>query len=124
MDLARFRECSAAFGAEKRRWPQRHHALYERFANTPEGMVMLAEAGRTDRFLDALEPAAPEPRRALQIGALTRPTWRRLAKPAAALAASAAVGFVVGYLQSHGTADTGFVAHLLLGPQSLQEIGL
>lgn len=124
MDLDRFKACSAAFGAERRRWPQREHALYDRFANTSEGMAILAEAGRTDRFLDALEPAPPDPRRVRQIGALARPAWRRLGKPAAALAASAAVGFVVGYLQSHGTTDTGVVAQLLLGPQTLQEMGL
>lgn len=124
MDLNRFKECSAAFGAERRRWPQREHPVYDRFANTPEGMAILAQAGRTDRFLDALEPAAPDPRRARHVGALARPAWRRLGKPAAALAASAAVGFVVGYLQSHGAADTGVVAQLLLGPESLQEIGL
>lgn len=124
MDLDRFKECSAAYGAERRRWPQPDHALYDRFANTPEGMAILAEAGRTDRFLDALEPASPDPRRVHLIGALATPVWRRLGKPAAALAASAAVGFVVGYLQSHGATDTGAVAQLLLGPESLQEIGL
>ena len=124
MDLNQFKECSAAFGAERRRWPQREHPLYDWFANTSEGMAILAEAGRTDRFLDALEPAPIDPRRARRIGALARPAWRRLGKPAAALAASAALGFVVGYLQSHSAADTGVVAELLLGPQSLQEIGL
>jgi hypothetical protein len=124
MDLNRFKECSAAFGAERPRWPQRAHPLYDRLANTPEGMAILAEAGRTDRFLDELEPASPNPRHARQIGMLARPAWRRLGKPAAALAASAAVGFVVGYLQSHGATDPGAVAQLLLGPGSLQEIGL
>ena len=124
MDLNRFKECSAAFGAERRRWPQREHAFYDRFANTSEGMAILAEAGRTDRFLDALEPAAIDPRHARRIAALAKPAWRRLGKPAAALAASAAIGFVVGYLQSHSSLDTGVVAQLLLGPQSLQEIGL
>jgi len=121
MHLSRFKECSAAFGAERRRWPQREHALYDRFANTSEGMAILAEAGRTDRFLDALEPAAIEARR---IGALARPAWRRFGKPAVALAASAALGFVLGYLLSHNATDAGGVAQLLLGPQSLQEIGL
>ncbi len=124
MDLDRFKGCSAAFGAERRRWPQREHPVYDRFANTPEGMAILAQAGRTDHFLDALEPAPPDPRRARRIGALVRPVWRRFAMPAAALAASAAVGFLVGYLQSHGITDAGVVARLLLGPQSLQEIGL
>jgi hypothetical protein len=124
MDLDRFKTCSAAFGAERRRWPQREHPTYDRFANTPEGMVILAQADRTDRFLDALEPARPDARRMWGISALARPTWRRLGKPAAALAASAAIGYVVGYLQSRGAADTGVLAQLLLGPQSLQEIGL
>jgi len=124
MDLLRFKECSAAFGAERRRWPQRHWALYDRFAGTPEGMAILAEAGRTDRFLDALEPAFPNPHRARHTGALARPAWRRLGKPAAALAASAALGFVVGYLQARSALDAGAAAQLLLGPQSLQEIGL
>ncbi len=123
MDLDRFKECSTTFGAERRRWPQRDHAIYDRFAHTPVGMAILAEAGCTDRFLDALETAPPDPRRAGRIDALARPAWRRLGKTAAALAASAAVGFVVGYLQSRGTTDTGVVAQLLLGPQSLQEIG-
>jgi hypothetical protein len=124
MDLDRFKTCSAAFGAERRRWPQREHPTYDRFANTPEGMAILAQAGRTDRFLDALEPALPDPRRTRQIGALARPAWRRLGKPAAALAASAAVGFVVGYLLSHGATEASVAAQLLLGPESLQEIGL
>jgi hypothetical protein len=124
MSLDRFKECSAAFGAERRRWPRHEHPLYDRFANTSEGMAILAETGCTDRFLDALEPASPNPRRARHIGALAKPAWRRLSKPAAALAASAALGFVVGYVQSHRAADTGDVAQLLLGPQTLQEIGL
>jgi hypothetical protein len=124
MDFDRFKECCSAFGAERRRWPQRDHALYDRFANTSEGKIILAEAGRTDGFLDALEPAPPDLRRAHAIGALAKPAWQRLAKPAAALAASAALGFVVGYLQSYGVTDTGVAAQLLLGPQSLQEIGL
>jgi hypothetical protein len=127
MDLDRFKELSAAYGAERRRWPQREHALYDRLADTPEGMAILTEADRTDRFLDTLEPAVPDPRRPRRIDALAQPAWRRLAAPTAALAASAAIcvlGFIVGYLQSHGPVDAGGVAQLLLGPQSLQEIGL
>ena len=124
MDLSRFKDCSAAFGAERRRWPQAEHPLYDRFADTPEGMAILAEAERADHFLDALEPARPDPRRARHIAALARPAWSRVGKPAAALAASAIVGFIVGYLQAHDVADAGAIAQLLLGPQSLQEFGL
>ena len=126
MDLSQFKECSAAFGAERRRWPQSDQALYDRFAHTPEGMAILAEAGRTDHFLDTLVPAPPDPRRARGIAALAMPAWWSLGKPAAVLAASAVLGFIVGYLQAHAAAaaDAGAVAQLLLGPQSLQEIGL
>ena len=85
--------------------------------SSPKPVVPTASSMRS-----SLPP--PDPRRARHIGALARPAWRRLGKPAAALAASAALGFVVGYLQSHSAADTGVVAQLLLGPQSLQEIGL
>lgn len=124
MDLNRFKECSAAYGADRRRWPQREHPLYDRFAGTSEGAAILAEAGRTDRFLDALETAAPDPRLAGGIAAIARPAWYRLAKPAAALAASAVLGFAVGFAQARSIADTDIAARLLLGPQSLQEIGL
>ncbi|MBN9279137.1 MAG: hypothetical protein J0I57_16115 [Hyphomicrobium sp.] len=124
MDLDRFKECSAAFGAERRRWPPREHTLYDRFALTPEGMAILADAERTDLFLDALEPAEPDPRRVRDITAIVRPAWQRMAKPAAALAASALLGFALGYMQALSASDAGMASGLLLGPQSLQEFGL
>jgi len=124
MDLNRFKACSAAYGADRRRWPAREHPLYDRFAGTSEGVAILAEAERTDRFLDALETAAPDLRRVGRIAAIARPAWYRLAKPAATLAASAVLGFAVGFAQARSAADTDIAARLLLGPQSLQEIGL
>jgi hypothetical protein len=124
MDLARFKDCSAAFGAERRRWPEREHALYDRFANTREGKAILADAGRIDSFLDMLEPARSDMHRRQLISVLRRPAWRRLGMPIAALAASAVIGFVVGCLQTQDVADVGAVAQLLLGPESLQEFGL
>ena len=42
MDLTRFKACAEAYGAERRRWPAREHALYDRFAGTPEGAAILA----------------------------------------------------------------------------------
>lgn len=124
MDLNRFKDCAAAYGAERRRWPAREHALYDRLAGTPEGTATLAEAERVDRFLDAFEPAAPGPWLARRIGALPEPAWRRYRVPAAAFAASAVLGFALGFAQARGEADAGLVARLLLGPQSVQEIGL
>ncbi len=124
MELHRFKECSAAFGADRRRWPPRQHALYDQFAGTPEGMAVLAQAERADRFLDTLEPTVPNARRVRDIKALARPAWQRMAKPAAALAASALLGFVLGYAQALSASDAGVAGGLLLGPQSLQEFGL
>lgn len=124
MDLNRFKACSAAFGAERRRWPTREQPLYDRFAGTLEGASMLAEAERADRFLDALETAVPDQRVARRVVALSGPTWRHLGAPAAALTASALIGFALGFVQVRSAADTDGAARLLLGPASLQEIGL
>ncbi len=124
MDLDRFKKCSAAYGAERRRWPQREQPLYDRFSNTSEGLAILAEAARTDQFLDTFELAPADSLRVRQVYARARPAWHRLGKATAALAASAVLGFLVGYFQVHGTSDAGAVAQLLLGPNSLQEIGL
>ncbi len=124
MDLNRFTECAAAYGAERRRWPEAEWALYDRFAPTPEGTALLAAAERSDRFLDALEISAPDPRLARRIGVLAKPAWRRLGVPAAAFAVSALLGFALGFMQVHDEGDAGLVGSLLLGPQSLQEVGL
>src|SRR5512145_811413 len=82
MDLDRFKQCSAAFGAERRRWPQREHALYDRFANTPEGMAILAEAGRTDRFLAARATSGHWPGPLGVALASRRQPWRRARRSA------------------------------------------
>lgn len=124
MNLHRFQECCAAFGAERRRWPPHEHTLYDRFAHTPDGIAILADAERTDHFLDALETAEPSSRRVHEIALSVRPAWQRMAKPAAALAASALLGFVLGYMQALSASDAGIASGLLLGPQSLQEFGL
>lgn len=124
MDLNRFKECAAAYGAARRRWPAREQALYDRIAGTAEGNAILAAAERSDRFLDSFAPAAPEPRLARRVSAMSAPAWRRLGVPAAAFAASAALGFALGYAQVRGEADADLAARLLLGPQSVQEIGL
>jgi len=121
MDLNRFTECSAAFGAERRRWPPREHALYDRFAATPEGAAILADAARIDGVLDAWELAAPAPGAVSRTGAIVRRARRRLATLAAALVACAGAGFAVGYAQAQGAADS-LSPDLLLGPRSLPEI--
>ena len=123
MDLTRFHACADAYGAARRRWPERDRALYDRFASTPEGAAILAEVERGDHLLDAYVPAAPAPELARRVGAIARPAWRRYAVPAA-LAASAVLGFALGLAQARADADAGVAARLLFGPESVQEIGL
>jgi len=121
MDLTRFTECCAAFGAERRRWPPHEHALYDRYASTPEGAAILADAARVDGLLDAWQLAAPAPGAVARAGNLVRRARRRLATLAVALAACAGAGFAVGYAQAQGAADS-LSPDLLLGPHSLSEI--
>ena len=121
MDLTRFTECCAAYGAERRRWPAREHALYDRCAASPEGAAILADAARVDGLLDGWELAEPAPRAVAWTHAIVWRARRRIATLVAALAACAGPGFAVGYAQAQGAADT-LSPDLLLGPQSLPEI--
>lgn len=123
-ELKRFQQCAGAYGAARRRWPEHERALYDRLAGTPEGAAILAEAERTDLFLDAYATAAPRAELARRFARVSRPAWRRYALPAAAFAAAGALGFAVGLAQVRGAADADSVAQLLLGPQSAQEVGL
>jgi len=125
MDLTRFKGCAEAYGADRRRWPAREHGLYDRFAGTPEGAAILAEAERTDRFLDALEVAGPDEALAQTIARAARPRRRSGAWwQATAFAASAIIGFVLGFAQVHDDGNADVVTQLLLGPTSLREMGL
>lgn len=124
MDLDRFKACCAAYGAQPQRWPHSEQALYAHFAASPVGAAVLADAERTDRFLDGFEPAPPDPYFLRSLNALARPAWRRFSLPAAALAACAVFGFVLGFVQMQNAADARVAVHLLWGLQSLQELGL
>ena len=130
MNFNRFTQCCAAYGAARRRWPDAERWLFDHFARTMEGAVLLAEVERTDRFLDALAPAEPHPRFTRDLVRLTKPAWRRFGAPVAALAASGLLGCVVGFVQIQAqtqaqvTVDTQLAARWLFGLQSLQEVGL
>lgn len=138
MDLNRFKTLAEAYGAERRRWPESAQPLYERFANTPEGALVLAEAERIDRFLDALEVTAPDDDLAPSIVAEALASTRK--NPGAdhgraarairtrwqlgAFAASAILGFVLGFLQVRGDGGPDLITQLVLGPVGVREIGL
>ena len=123
MDLNRFKQCVDAYGGARQRWPQAERSLYDRFCGTAEGAALLAGAERVDRFLDALAIAPADAALAQRLARRAQPAWRRLGIPAA-FAASAVLGFAVGYAQVQGEADASAAARLLLGPQNVQEIGL
>lgn len=128
MTLDRFRACAEAYGAERRRWPPGDQALYDRYAREAEGMAILAAAERTDRFLDALEPDAPREDFAqgviAQAGGRGARRSRGLWLGAAAFAAAAVFGFVVGFAQVGDDPGADAVAQLLLGPAGGRGIGL
>ena len=138
MDLNRFKTLAEAYGAARRRWPEDAQPLYERFAETPEGATVLAEAERIDRFLDALEVAASDDRLAQAIvaealsssprsgiaegGRVVRRS--RLRWQLGAFAASAILGFALGFAQVRDDTGPDLVTQLLLGPVGVREIGL
>ena len=138
MDLSRFKTLAEAYGTERRRWPENAQPLYERFANTPEGATILAEAERIDRFLDALEVASPDDDLAPSIVAEALASARssdraeggrtlrlvRLRWPLGAIAASAIIGFALGFSQVRDDGGPELVAKLLLGPVDVREVGL
>ena len=139
MDLSRFKTLAEAYGAERRRWPETARPLYDHFAGTPEGATALAQAERVDRFLDALEVSAPDGGLAQAIvaealasspgpgdgGAERGGRVRRelLWWPLCAFAASTIIGFALGFAQAGNDTGPDFVTQLL-GPDSVQEIGL
>lgn len=127
-DMERFRACAEAYGADARRWPQADRALHARLADTAEGAAILAAAGRTDEFLDAWKPAPAEAALADRISAAVlddRPRRRRMAAwSAAAFAASAVLGFAVGYMQAPPDAGADVVTLFIVGPAAAPGIGL
>jgi len=127
-DAERFRACAQAYGAQARHWPAADRALHARFAATEEGAAILAAAARTDDLLDAWTPAPVERALADRIADAVlyeRPRRRRmLAWSAAAFAASAAFGFVVGFMQTPPDPGPDLVTLFIVGPSATPGIGL
>jgi hypothetical protein len=127
-ELERFKACADAYGADARRWPTADRALHARYATVPAGAAILATAARTDDFLDAWTPGAPTPDLAARIAADVldaRPRQRRrIAWSAAAFAASAVLGFAVGFMQAPRDTTADAVTQLIVGPAGPQGFGL
>lgn len=143
MDIHRFTELANAYGAARGRWPEDRRALYDRFAATPEGQAVLADAGRIDGFLDGWHVGAGDAERAQRIVAAAlanpqradTPPRAAAAPPARAarsvrllgawlstgFAASALLGFVLGYTQASASLDAETYSELLLGSTTVME---
>lgn len=127
-DAERFNACAQAYGAQARLWPVADRALYACFAATEEGAAILAAAARTDRFLDAWMPSPVDHALADRIADAVlyerRRRRRKLAWSAAAFAASAAFGFVVGFMQAPPDPGLDLVTLFIVGPSVTSGIGL
>lgn len=122
MDIERFRQLADAYGASRERWPREAQALYEHFASTPEGARILAQAASLDTLLDGFRPRAIDPLRPARIvRAAHRPGRRALAWIAMAYAASAVLGFTLGFTALAADEDELLYSGLLYGSSSIEE---
>lgn len=125
MDHKRFAELAGAYGAERRRWPEKERTLYDAFADTPEGRVLLADAERLDRQLDGWITAGDEEARIARIVAAATMQRARpvgLAWLSTGFAACAVLGFVLGFLQVSTDSDDAASYDLLLGSSTIEEL--
>ncbi|HVY83809.1 MAG TPA: hypothetical protein VG943_01645 [Caulobacterales bacterium] len=105
MDAARFEAIVAAYGADAARWPEAERAAAQAFAQTSsEAQAILAEAHALDALLAADADEAPVSvtltRRLMRT--IPSPSPQRVWGVAAALAACAVLGVVVGYNSPQG----------------------
>jgi hypothetical protein len=124
MSVERFTQLTGTWGARASRWPAAERALYARYAGTPEGERILAEAAQLDRLLDEFEPRPADPLRPARIARAARAPAvqrRRLAWASGAWAASAVLGFALGFMQPVSDTDDTELSQLLLGSTVLED---
>lgn len=126
MDMHRFQELCAAYGADPRRWPASEQALFARCAVTAEGRQALAEAARLDAVLDDWRPVSGDfsgsERILASVLAASRPPLRA-GWLSTALAACAVLGFVLGYTETPAQQlDSETYASLLLGGNVMEDL--
>jgi hypothetical protein len=108
MEISRFRQIIAAYGADPKRWPEAERtAALVLFDDSPEAQAMCRVAGDLDAVLAAspLPQSSPELIAAVLTDAGAAQWWQRLQalwpfgplwQPAVSLAAAAILGIVVG----------------------------
>jgi len=127
MDIERFRQLAQAHGAARRRWPEQDHALFDHFAASAEGAVVLADAERMDLFLDGWTAQVSDANRAERIlAAINLPAAPR-ARPlrgawlSAGFALCAMFGLALGFTQVPATVEDNAFDDLLLGSITLED---
>ena len=122
MDIHRFSELAGAHGAARERWPEPDRELYDRFAASPEGLGILADAERIDAFLDGWQARADDAGRAARIVAAVNAPARRIAAwLSTGFVASALCGFLLGFTQASANSDDETYMDLLLGSNTVME---
>ncbi|MBW2525156.1 MAG: hypothetical protein JRI23_13315 [Deltaproteobacteria bacterium] len=124
VDIERFQEILDAYGADSSAWPDDERQAAEAFAEEDAaGRAALAEAVALDELLGAapsIQPSAALRRRVLEAAPEPRRSWLEVLdrwtvslwpftprwQPAAALAAAAALGVVIGASSPDGTLTT------------------
>jgi hypothetical protein len=127
MDIERFRQLAQAHGAARRRWPEEERALFDRFAASAEGVLVLADAERMDLFLDSWTPQVNDDNRAGRILAAIDPPapprarTMRAAWLSTGFAACALFGLALGFMQVPATVEDDVFDELLLGSITMEE---
>jgi len=135
MNIERFTELAAAHGAARERWPEQSRALFDRLSPTPEGMAVLADAGRVDALLAAWTPRVDDGDRVSRIlaaaadnAAVFVPAAHARRNPRAlaawlstGFAASAVLGFALGFTQASASGDEAAYAEMLFADTSVLE---
>ena len=127
MNDKRFAELAAAYGAERRRWPQAERAVYDAFAGTPEGLALLADrrlpGGRQVLAAGRSGPVGGEdPDGVRQTHQLALDRVVELAWLSTGFAACALLGFVLGFMQVSADSDEAQLYDLLLGSSTIEEL--
>ena len=124
----RFRACTEAYGAERRRWPAADWPLFDVLAPTPEGARLLAQAELTDRVLDAWDAAPPHDvlaqRIAAKPGAEVTPARRGIWLWVCGSVLSMAFGFAIGFVQVGDDGAIEMAGQFFADPAGPQDIGL
>lgn len=124
MNTQRFNELLAAYGAERRRWPEAERELFDAGQASEAGRVALAQAERLDQLLDGWAIDTRDPDRAQRIIAATRPAVPRratLAWISTAFTACLMLGFALGFASAPVDEDERSFSEQLLGSNAIED---